>query len=331
MKKLTLSLLFTILLGLTLSGCQNQPECDNEDAKSLAKDLIKQELKSPKNKIALSMLGIDEIESRIDDFVDNIIEFDGSRPSEIDKELKKCDCTSQIIFKIPVNVTNLINEKLGKDNLNAIALNDVFNSKINFDYTLQLANKDDELFIEAYIPEKELSEILSNYLVLKKAVDKLEKNGNLVTDNNLSDENESTPMTFNTNEIEDVKKWINVSIFKSNVELDYEQTILSEKYKEFLKDASAYIWGGDSNLTEQQVKDKWSKEYDIYKIDNFSLCGNGLTGKIKSNTRFVKIKDNHIMIFETTLIDDGSDDKCKKEISIVKINNKYYIDRVYSL
>ena len=70
-----------ILLLTILTSCTEQPKCDSEEALQLAKDLIKQELKSDGNSLALEMFGMGD-ENTIDKFVDENIELKSVRTTE---------------------------------------------------------------------------------------------------------------------------------------------------------------------------------------------------------------------------------------------------------
>lgn len=321
------------LLSFFIISCNNQPDCNDNDSKQLAKELIIQEMNENIGK-TLSMLGTD-ISSNIDDFVNNYVEIKSIRVSAKDKELKKCDCATQIEFNIPEELIEKAEQY--KSNFNSFFINSLknqFSSSLDYEYSLQFSeNEDEELFIEGFVPTDEIQEVFMNYTMLKKSISELEKKNNKINDEQKDlDENLSETISkVNEEDIEKAKLWLDNSIKKSNEDLKYEETILSPKYKSFLNDASAYIWGGDSDLTEDEVNLKWGKEYDISKIDNFSLCGNGSSGEIISETKFKELKNNSIIIFETMLKDNGSNESCKKEISVVKINNTFYINKVYSL
>ena len=87
-----------ILILSILTSCTNQPKCDSDEAIQLAKDLIKQELKSDGGLLGLEMFGMGD-ENTIDKFVDDNIELKSVRTTEKDDELKTCNCASQITFK----------------------------------------------------------------------------------------------------------------------------------------------------------------------------------------------------------------------------------------
>lgn len=318
--------LLIILSSIIFSSCSNQPDCDDEESINLAKSLITQELKE-KSGISLSMFGIED-DGSIDKFVDENIELVSIRPTEKDEELNKCSCATQISFKFPEEFIRKLEEH-SKENILITAINKIMTQKLDYDYTLQKIKKDDQLLVEGFVPIEELQTILMNYALIQNAIN--EENVNNEEETMSEDFSNEKFSVIDNSDIEKAKLWLDNSITKSNEDLKFEETIYTKKYRAFLNDAAPFLWGGDSDLTEEEVKSKWEDEYDLFITDNLSLCGNGSTGTIIPSSKFKKIKENNIIIFETTLTDNGSNETCKKEIRVVKKNNSFFVDGVTAI
>lgn len=141
-----------------------QPKCDSDEAIKLAKDLIKQQLNSKSNSMAFAMLGMGN-ESTIEKFVDENIEIINVRPTAKFDGLKKCDCASQITFKFSKEFEAKMKENEGKNNIILSAVNEILTKQIDFAYTLQIIEKENNLFIEGIVPEEELKGVLTNYII----------------------------------------------------------------------------------------------------------------------------------------------------------------------
>ena len=150
-----------ILILSILTSCTNQPKCDSDEAIQLAKDLIKQELKSDGGALGLEMFGMGD-ENTIDDFVDNNIELKSVRTTEKDDELKTCSCASQITFKFSEEFEKKMKEN-GTENIISSAINDILNTQIEYYYNLQILEKEKNLYIEGIVPKEELTGVLTNY------------------------------------------------------------------------------------------------------------------------------------------------------------------------
>ena len=125
-----------ILILSILTSCTNQPKCDSDEAIQLAKDLIKQELKSDGGALGLAMFGIGD-ENTIDKFVDENIELTSVRTTEKNDELKTCSCASQITFKFSEEFEKKMKEN-GKENIISSAIYEIFNKQIEYYYNLQI-------------------------------------------------------------------------------------------------------------------------------------------------------------------------------------------------
>ena len=158
--------LLSILSLLIFSSCSKQPECDNEESIQLAKELIIQELKKDSG-MAFAMFEIDE--ESVDKFVNENIELINVRPTEKDNELKRCDCATQISFKFSEELI----EKLGgksKGDIIINAINEMMTQQLDYNFTLQKINKDDQLIIEGIVPVEELRGVFMNYASIQKAI-----------------------------------------------------------------------------------------------------------------------------------------------------------------
>jgi hypothetical protein len=156
------SIICFLILSI-LSSCTNQPKCDSDEAIQLAKNLIKQGLKSNGGSLALAELGMGD-ENTIDEFVDENIELKSVRTTEKDDELKTCSCASQITFKFSDDFKEKMKEK-GKENLSVSAINDMINEQIEYNYNLQRIEKEKNLYIEGIVPIKELRAVLISHIM----------------------------------------------------------------------------------------------------------------------------------------------------------------------
>jgi hypothetical protein len=153
--------IFSVFL---IISCSKQPKCDSEEGVKLAKDLIRQQLNSKENTFAFAMLGLGD-ESSIENFVNENIEIVNVRTTAKDDELQKCDCASQITFKFSDDLEAKMKEN-GKDNIVFSAMNGILTKQIDYNYTLQLIEKGNNLFIEGVVPEEELKGVFTSYIML---------------------------------------------------------------------------------------------------------------------------------------------------------------------
>jgi hypothetical protein len=169
MKKYILSFLVISIF----TSCSKQPKCDNEESTKLAKSLIVQEMKE-KTGMALSMFGVDADEN-LEKFVNENIELINVRTNDKDEDLKKCGCSSQISFKFSDDFIEKLQEK-GKGNFMVNIIKKMMTQKIDYNYTLQIINKNEELFIEGIVPSEELQGVFTNYLMYAPLLKKEDEN-----------------------------------------------------------------------------------------------------------------------------------------------------------
>lgn len=205
----------SILLLSILSSCTEQPKCDSDEVLKLAKDLIKQELKSGGNSLALEMFGMGD-ENTIDKFVDENIELKSVRTTGKNDELKTCSCASQITFKFSEGFEKKMKEN-GKENIILSAVNDILNKQIEYYYNLQILEKEKNLYIEGIVPKEELTGVFTNYMLFapKNESKKVEPENN-------ESQTELTPEDANSGEITTEKSYI------------YKQRNYSSKTKMYL-------------------------------------------------------------------------------------------------
>ena len=184
-----------------LTSCTEQPKCDSDEALQLAKDLIKQELKSDGNSLALEMFGMGN-ENTIDKFVDENIELKSVRTTEKNDELKTCSCASQITFKCSEEFEKKMKEN-GKEKIISSAINEILNKQIEYYYNLQILEKEKNLYIEGIVPKEELTGVLTNYTLFAPKNETKE----VETKNNES-QSELTPDQANSGEITTEKSYI---------------------------------------------------------------------------------------------------------------------------
>lgn len=187
-----------ILILSILTSCTNQPKCDSDEAIQLAKDLIKQELKSDGGALGLEMFGMGD-ENTIDEFVDNNIELKSIRTTEKDDELKTCSCASQITFKFSEEFEKKMKEN-GKENIISSAISDILNKQIEYYYNLQILEKEKNLFIEGIVPKEELMGVLTNYMLFApkdKTTESEENNEKTDTSKNLNESEVSEKSIIN--------------------------------------------------------------------------------------------------------------------------------------
>lgn len=154
------TLLISILI-LFLSSCAKQPNCDDTESIELAKQLIVQQMKEEIG-TQYKMIGLD-FDNFLKKFIDKNVEVINIRPTAKYENLRKCDCSSQISFKYPDDFIKKIEELESKSFMKGVITTKLSN-KLNYDYTLQIINKNEELFIDGILPTKEINEVFSMYL-----------------------------------------------------------------------------------------------------------------------------------------------------------------------
>jgi len=187
-----------IIFLLIFSSCSKQPNCDDDESIELAKQLIVQEMNREIGS-QYKMIGID-VKVALEKFIDENIEIVNARTTAKDENLKKCDCSSQISFKYSDDFIQKIEEQENKTFLNGV-LTSYMSKQLNYNYTLQIINKNDQLFIEGNLPVKELNEAFSFYFMASIEFNKKTKN----QEQNLNiEENDDIPQdSLTTNNVID--------------------------------------------------------------------------------------------------------------------------------
>jgi len=217
-----------ILILSILTSCTNQPKCDSDEAIQLAKDLLKQELKSDGGAMGIEMFGMGD-ENTIDEFVDNNIELKSVRTTEKDDELKTCNCASQITFKFSEVFEKRMKEN-GKENIISSAISDILNKQIEYYYNLQILEKEKNLYIEGIVPKEELMGVLTNYTLFAPK----NKTEEVEVENNES-QSELTADQANSGEITTEKSYI------------YKERNYSSKTKMYLVKGDVFDVGEEKN------------------------------------------------------------------------------------
>lgn len=212
-KKLNIKMKIHIISFIALSiltSCSKQPKCDGIESTKLAKALIIQEINN-KTGMTLSMLGVNANEN-LEKFVNENIELINTRTNAKDEDLKKCSCSSQISFKFPEGFIENLEEK-GEGNFIINIIKKMLTQKIDYNYTLQIINKNEELFVEGIVPSKELQEVFTNYAMFAPLLNKEGENEKL-SDEELLDKNlktvskSETDLSANSGEIIFEKSYI---------------------------------------------------------------------------------------------------------------------------
>jgi hypothetical protein len=206
--KIKITLLSILSLSI-FSSCSKQPECDSEESIKLAKELIIQELKKNSD-MAFAMFEIDE--ESVDNFVYENIELINVRPTEKNEELKRCDCATQISFKFSEELMQKL-EGNEKGNIIISAINEMMTQQLDYNFTLQKINKDDQLIIEGIVPVEELQGVFMNYASMQKALNEESDKETLSQDALLGKEvstvkKEDTDLSPNSGEIITEKSYI---------------------------------------------------------------------------------------------------------------------------
>lgn len=162
-----------IIFLLIFSSCSKQPSCDDDESLELAKQLIVQEMDREIG-LQYKMIGID-VKEILEKFIDENIEIVNARTTAIDEKLRKCDCSSEISIKYSDDFIKKIKEHENKKYMNGV-LTSFINKQLNYNYTLQIINKKEELFIEGILPIKELNEAFSFYFMTSIEFNKKNKN-----------------------------------------------------------------------------------------------------------------------------------------------------------
>lgn len=146
MKKITYHL-FCIILFFSLISCsENQPECDSDEAKTIIKNYIIDEINKDENRAIMGYASLTYNESDVNNFVSEMLHFVDFRKTSIDEKLKNCECKANIKLVFTERQTRFI-DSIGRIKENN-SINELLNnSEFEINYSLQLTyNKD--LFFE---------------------------------------------------------------------------------------------------------------------------------------------------------------------------------------
>jgi hypothetical protein len=297
---------FLILSFLT--SCTNQPKCDSDEAIQLAKDLIKQELKSDGGTLGLAMFGMGD-EKTIDEFVDNNIELKSVRTTEKDDELKTCSCASQITFKFSDDFKEKMKES-GKENIILSAINDILNKQIEYNYNLQIIEKEKNLYIEGIVPKEELMGVLTNYILFtpkEKTNESEDNNKNLDTNENLNEKEVSEKS--NINNVSDLNSLLLKQLRNPEI-VDSNKKCEDDKYCNLVYEWSELYYSlpdkcqknikTNSGTYEVVINDfngLWKGFYYISKNENMNKISDIITDKIAYNDEPVTFRASMVYFY----------------------------------
>lgn len=245
--------LFSLLaITFLFISCNNQPDCNDSDSIDLAKELIIQEMNENIGK-SMTLFGVN-IESNIAEFVNNYIEIKSIRVTGKEKELKKCDCATQIEFNLPEDFLEQIDKQSEKlDNFAANSVKNLFSSKLDYEYSLQLSEGEEkELFVEGFVPTEEIQEVFMAFTMLNKRFSEMNK-----------DNSEKTVKNDNSSIVQ--KKLTDVKLLEFDWYEGYHLTFVTKEGQEIK------IYTGDEYDFQKEAI------YDVeYKIEimNTDLEGN---------------------------------------------------------
>lgn len=135
-------------------------------------------------------------------------------------------------------------------------------------------------------------------------------------------------------EVLTAKKWLIKSIelyFKNdNAEM---VSITTKRYAQYKSDAINIEFDVDGNLTEKEFEEKWKNYYNT-KLAGFH-SGFLISGQDWINPTVTKCnlknKTGNVLVFKTTISDDGYKVKYIRDIKVVKQNGDFKIDDVIDL
>ena len=220
-----------------LTSCSKQPKCGDEESTKLAKALIVQEM-NDKTGMALSIFGVNTNES-LEKFVNENIELINIRTNDKDEDLKKCSCSSQISFKFPEGFIEKLEEK-GEGDFMINIIKKMLTQKIDYNYTLQIINKNEELFFEGIVPSEEIQGVFTNYAILASFLNKKAKNKKLINEENIS----QNVKTVNKSETDLSVNSGEIIIEKSNI---YKERDYASKTKMYLIKGDIFDIGEEKN------------------------------------------------------------------------------------
>lgn len=176
--KITIYQLLLLFFSLSiLSSCsKKEVNCSDADGQKVFYDLLSEnfenvynEYKKNKNEDFNFNLPFQEVKN---DFFDNAIKMIGIRPTEVDKELKKCTCQTIIKFQIPNKITSYIEDKVDWFEIDMETLTET--EKIeDIDYSYQIT-EDNKIYCETP-DENKLDRAFYNYAYYRNWKNNMEK------------------------------------------------------------------------------------------------------------------------------------------------------------
>lgn len=155
-----------IITALIISSCgEDKYRCESKTGINTLKSIYKDALLNSRK---VEKSGVDE--DFINDFLSNKLEFSMIRTSNLNKEIKKCECDAKIIFNVE---TDFIKSQIGNNifwnnatederrYILATPIKEELNSGIDIVYTIQ-ETADEEIIAETYQIEK-LGDIIIKY------------------------------------------------------------------------------------------------------------------------------------------------------------------------
>jgi hypothetical protein len=242
-------ILMPFIILLILSSCSKQPNCDDEESLELAKQLIVQEMNGEIG-TQYKMIGID-VKVVLEKFIDENIEIINARTTAKDENLRKCDCSSQISFKYSDDFIQKIKEQENKTFMNGV-LTAYMSKLLNYNFTLQIIKKNDELFIEGNLPIKELNEAFSFYLMASIEFNKNTENQEQSLKFEKNDENLQDSVI--TNDIPNINT--NNDVVKNDTVKSYEryQAEIDKAVEMLKRDMSVSKIADSTMLTKEEIR-----------------------------------------------------------------------------
>lgn len=181
-----------IFLGLLLFvSCEDPVKCNGFFEVKTLKELYIEDLEEVKP--LLEMNGVENVDEYVERFFNDIVDLEFARKTDINKELKWCECSADLIFKLSPQQEEAL-ESLPKQRPELEYLKSKLFSDLDINITYTIQEMEESFYVETDPLQSVLSERIMLFYFLEKALDeKIKENERIKESESYNDYKKELP------------------------------------------------------------------------------------------------------------------------------------------